>query len=121
MTFLMARSRGVPLKLLPVVVFSRNPLPHLICNVERRPLSPDDLPRCRIGVRSYMTTTAIWIRALLRSQFAARQWSRPCAPAVQCAAHSPTCGSMTANVRSYSRGRATRRRCSSIAPQGNTT
>ena len=72
MTFLMARSRGVPLKLLPVVVFSRNPLPHLICNLERRRLSPDDLPRCRIGVRSYMTTTAIWIRALLKSQFAAR-------------------------------------------------
>ena len=30
MTFLMARSRGVPLRLLPVVVFSRNPLPHLV-------------------------------------------------------------------------------------------
>lgn len=69
MTFLMARSRGVPLKLLPVVVFSRNPLPHLTCNLERRPVTPDDLSRCRIGVRSVFTTTAVWIRALLKSQF----------------------------------------------------
>ena len=69
MTFLMARSRGVPLKLLPVVVFSRNPLPHLICNLERQRVTHADLPRCRIGVRSVFTTTAVWIRALLRSQF----------------------------------------------------
>ena len=43
MTFLMARSRGVPLRLLPVVVFSRNPLPHLVCDAERRRITPDDL------------------------------------------------------------------------------
>ena len=42
MTFLMARSRGVPLRLLPVVVFSRNPLPLLICDRDRR-LRPADL------------------------------------------------------------------------------
>ena len=65
MTFLMARSRGIPLRLLPVVVFSRNPLPHLICDVDRRRITPDDLRGCRIGVRSYTTTTAVWIRALL--------------------------------------------------------
>jgi 4,5-dihydroxyphthalate decarboxylase len=69
MTFLMARSRGVPLKLLPVVVFSRNPLLHLICDRERRYLLPADLPGCRIAVRSYTTTTAVWIRALLADQF----------------------------------------------------
>ena len=69
MTFLMARSRGVPLKLLPVVVFSRNPLPHLVCDRERRYLLPADLPGCRIAVRSYTTTTAVWIRALLADQF----------------------------------------------------
>jgi hypothetical protein len=37
MTLLMAQSRGVPLKLMPVVVFSRNPLRHLVCDRERRP------------------------------------------------------------------------------------
>lgn len=69
MTFLMARSRGVPLKLLPVVVFSRNPLRHLVCDRERRYLVPADLPGCRIAVRSFTTTTAVWIRALLAEEF----------------------------------------------------
>jgi 4,5-dihydroxyphthalate decarboxylase len=69
MTFLMARSRDVPLRLLPVVVFSRNPLPYLICDSERRRISPTGLAGCRIGVRAYTTTTAVWIRALLADQF----------------------------------------------------
>ena len=68
MTLLMAQSRGVPLKLLPVVVFSRNPRRHLVCDRERRPLTPADLPGCRIAVRSYTTTSAVWIRALLADQ-----------------------------------------------------
>lgn len=69
MTFLMARSRDVPLYLLPVVLFSRNPLPHLVCDAGRRRLRPEDLTGCRIGVRTYTTTTAVWIRALLADQY----------------------------------------------------
>jgi 4,5-dihydroxyphthalate decarboxylase len=65
MTFLMARSRDVPLRLLPVVVFSRNPLPHLICRTDPRPLRPVELAGRRVGVRAYTTTTAVWVRALL--------------------------------------------------------
>jgi len=68
MTFLMARSRGVPLRLLPVVVFSRNPLPHLVRRATDR-LMPDDLPGSRVGVRSYTTTTAVWIRAMLADEY----------------------------------------------------
>ena len=64
MTYLMARSRGVPLRLLPVVIFGRNPLPYLVCAATRR-VQPGDLGGCRIGVRAYTTTTAIWIRALV--------------------------------------------------------
>jgi len=76
MTFLMARSRGVPLRLLPVVVFSRNPLPHLVCDRQRRAIRPEDLPGCRIGVRAYATTTAVWIRALVgdRVSFDRVEW-----------------------------------------------
>jgi 4,5-dihydroxyphthalate decarboxylase len=70
MTFLMARSRDIPLRLLPVVVFSRNPLPHLVCDPERRRLMPAELGGCRVGVRSYTTTTAVWIRALLSDRYA---------------------------------------------------
>lgn len=69
MTFLMARSRDVPLRLLPVVVFSRNPLPYLVCDGERSVITPDQLPGCRVGVRAYTTTTAVWIRALIADQF----------------------------------------------------
>ena len=69
MTFLMARSRDVPLRLLPVVVFSRNPLPHLVCDLERRRVTPEQLAGCRIGVRAYTTTTAVWIRAVIADQF----------------------------------------------------
>jgi 4,5-dihydroxyphthalate decarboxylase len=69
MTFLMARSRDVPLRLLPVVVFSRNPLPLLVCDLERGRLAPHALAGRRIGVRSYTTTTAVWIRALLADRF----------------------------------------------------
>lgn len=68
MTFLMARSRNVPLRLLPVVVFSRNPLPLLICDVSRRRVTPEVVHDCRIGVRSYTTTTAVWLRALFADQ-----------------------------------------------------
>jgi len=78
MTFLMARSRGVPLTLLPVVVFSRNPLLNLICDLERRRVEPEDLPACRVGVRAFTTTTAVWIRALVADQFSVQldtvQW-----------------------------------------------
>jgi 4,5-dihydroxyphthalate decarboxylase len=69
MTFLMARSRGVPLRLLPVVVFSRNPLPLLVCDIERGRLQPRDLAGRRIAVRAYTTTTAVWVRALLADAF----------------------------------------------------
>ena len=73
MTFLMARSRGVPLRLLPVVVFSRNPLPHLVCDASADRISRQlAWPARRIGVRAYTTTTAVWIRALLADQFGCR-------------------------------------------------
>jgi 4,5-dihydroxyphthalate decarboxylase len=61
----MARARGVPLRLLPVVLFSRNPLLHLVCDTSRCRLVPGGLRGSRLGVRSYTTTTAVWIRALL--------------------------------------------------------
>jgi 4,5-dihydroxyphthalate decarboxylase len=78
MTFLMARSRGVPLRLLPIVLFSRNPLRYLVCRADRGRLHPRGLAGRRIGVRAYTTTTAVWARALLADQFCvtldALQW-----------------------------------------------
>ena len=101
MTFLMARSRGVPLRLLPVVVFSRNPLPHLVCDTERGRLQPRDLagtpdcrPRlhddnCRMGPGPAGRSPLAWIstrtrmahargRARCRRRRPADSPSRPC-------------------------------------------
>jgi 4,5-dihydroxyphthalate decarboxylase len=65
MTFLMARDGGAPLVLLPVVIFSRNPLTYLVTRVGGGIDSPADLHGRRVGVRSFTTTTAVWVRALL--------------------------------------------------------
>jgi 4,5-dihydroxyphthalate decarboxylase len=69
MTFLMARSRGVPLRLLPVALFARNPLTLLVHRVDRGPLSARGLEGRRVAARAYTTTTAVWARALLADQF----------------------------------------------------
>jgi 4,5-dihydroxyphthalate decarboxylase len=69
MTFLMARSRDVPLRLLPVVLFSRNPLDLLVYRTGLGCLAPRDLEGRRIGARAYTTTTAIWARALIADSF----------------------------------------------------
>ena len=66
MTFLMARSRAVPLRLLPVVVFSRNPLPHLVWTASGAGWRQLMSRGCRIGVRAYATTTAVWVRCVDR-------------------------------------------------------
>jgi 4,5-dihydroxyphthalate decarboxylase len=68
MTFLMARSRGVPLRLFPVVLFSRNPLRYLVCRADA-PVAPDAFAGKSIGTRAYTTTTAVWARALLAASF----------------------------------------------------
>lgn len=69
MTVLMARSRGVPLVLLPVVLFTRNPLSRMVCRAGASQIGPRDLEGRRVGVRSYTTTTAVWARVLLAEEF----------------------------------------------------
>jgi 4,5-dihydroxyphthalate decarboxylase len=64
-TFLMAKSFGKPLKLLPAVVVGRLQHSFLVCNAERGPLAPRDLAGRRVGVRSYSVTTGMWIRGIL--------------------------------------------------------
>jgi 4,5-dihydroxyphthalate decarboxylase len=68
-TFLLARAHGKALSLLPAVVTARFQHPFLICDVERGPLLPEDLPGRRVGLRSYSVTTAAWIRGILRDDY----------------------------------------------------
>jgi 4,5-dihydroxyphthalate decarboxylase len=64
-TFLMAKSCGKPLKLLPAVVVGRLQHSFLVHNAERGPLAPHELAGRRVGVRSYSVTTGMWIRGIL--------------------------------------------------------
>ena len=68
-TFLLARAHGKPLSLLPAVVTARFQHPFLICDAERGPLLPQDLPGRRVGLRSYSVTTAAWVRAILSDDY----------------------------------------------------
>jgi 4,5-dihydroxyphthalate decarboxylase len=64
-TFLIAKSFGKPLRLLPVVLVGRLQHSFLVHNAERGPLAPENLPGKRVGVRSYSVTTGMWIRGIL--------------------------------------------------------
>ena len=68
-TFLLARTHGKPLSLLPAVVTARFQHPFLVCDAEHGPLVPGDLPGRRIGLRSYSVTTAAWVRSVLADDY----------------------------------------------------
>ena len=68
-TFLVARAHGKPLSLVPAVVTARFQHPFLICDAERGPLAPGDLPGRRVGLRSYSVTTAAWVRSVLADDY----------------------------------------------------
>lgn len=68
-TYLMARSHGKPLVLLPVILFSRNQHPFFVYNAERGLISPDALAGKRIGIRAYSVTTVAWVRGVLAEAY----------------------------------------------------
>jgi 4,5-dihydroxyphthalate decarboxylase len=69
-TFLLAKAHGKPLRLLPAVVTARFQHPYLVHNSEKGFLSPADLNKKRIGMRSYSVTTATWVRGILADDYA---------------------------------------------------
>jgi 4,5-dihydroxyphthalate decarboxylase len=64
-TFLIARSKNVPLVLLPADLFMRTKPPELIYDSSRGQLRPQNLQGKRIGVAYYTATTTIWMQCLL--------------------------------------------------------
>jgi 4,5-dihydroxyphthalate decarboxylase len=64
-TFLIARSKNVPLVLLPADLFKRAKPPELIHDASRAALSAADLKGKRIGVGYYTATTSIWMQCLI--------------------------------------------------------
>ena len=69
MTFVVAKSWGKPLVLLPAVLTARFQHPYLVYNSEKRHLTPGDLAGRRVGIRSYTVTTATWIGGILAKDY----------------------------------------------------
>src|SRR6201994_2935469 len=64
-TYLMAKSFGKPMVLLPDVVVARGQHGYALYNAKRGTLAPSDLNGKRVGIRSFTTTTGAWLRGIL--------------------------------------------------------
>ena len=68
-TYLMAKSFGKPMVLLPDVVVARFQHGHALYNARAGKLAPRDLNNKRIGIRSFTTTTGAWLRGILANDY----------------------------------------------------
>jgi len=68
-TYLMAKSFGKPMVLLPAVVVSRFQHAYALYNKKQGTLKPADLNGKRVGIRSFTTTTGAWLRGILANDY----------------------------------------------------
>jgi 4,5-dihydroxyphthalate decarboxylase len=68
-TFLMAKSFGKPMVLLPNVVVARSQHGYALYNAKHGTLKPGDLNGKRVGIRSFTTTTGAWLRGILANDY----------------------------------------------------
>jgi 4,5-dihydroxyphthalate decarboxylase len=68
-TYLMAKSFGKPMVLLPAVVMARFQHGFALYNAKRGTLTPTDLNNKRVGIRSFTTTTGAWLRGILANDY----------------------------------------------------
>jgi 4,5-dihydroxyphthalate decarboxylase len=68
-TYLMAKSFGKPMVLLPNVLVARFQHGHALYNASRGTLKPSDLNGKRVGIRSFTTTTGAWLRGILANDY----------------------------------------------------
>ncbi len=67
-TYLMAKSFGKPMVLLPSVVVARHQYAHAVYRADLGNLNPRDLEGRRVGIRSFTTTTGAWLRGILANE-----------------------------------------------------
>jgi len=67
-TYLMAKSFGKPMVLLPNVVVARFQHAYALYNAKQGTLKPADLNGKRVGIRSFTTTTGAWLRGILANE-----------------------------------------------------
>jgi 4,5-dihydroxyphthalate decarboxylase len=68
-TYLMAKSFGKPMVLLPDVVMARFQHAYALYNAKQGTLKPADLNGKRVGIRSFTTTTGAWLRGILANDY----------------------------------------------------
>jgi 4,5-dihydroxyphthalate decarboxylase len=68
-TYLMAKSFGKPMVLLPSVVGARFQHAYACYRAELGDIGPRDLEGRRVGIRSFTTTTAAWLRGILANDY----------------------------------------------------
>ena len=68
-TYLMAKSFGKPMVLLPNVVVARFQHAYALYNAKLGTLQPADLNGKRVGIRSFTTTTGAWLRGILANDY----------------------------------------------------
>src|ERR1700760_626992 len=68
-TYLMAKSFGKPMVLLPNVVVARFQHAYALYNARRGSLTPAGLNGRRVGIRSFTTTTGAWLRGILANDY----------------------------------------------------
>jgi 4,5-dihydroxyphthalate decarboxylase len=68
-TYLMARSFGKPMVLLPSVVMARSQHAFALYNARAGTLTPAGLNNKRVGIRSFTTTTGAWLRGILANDY----------------------------------------------------
>jgi 4,5-dihydroxyphthalate decarboxylase len=68
-TYMMAKSVGKPMVLLPNVVVARSQHGYALYNEKQGTLAPGDLNGKRVGIRSFTTTTGAWLRGILANDY----------------------------------------------------
>jgi 4,5-dihydroxyphthalate decarboxylase len=68
-TYLMAKSFGKPMVLLPNVVLARFQHAYALYNAKSGTMTPADLNGKRVGIRSFTTTTGAWLRGILANDY----------------------------------------------------
>jgi 4,5-dihydroxyphthalate decarboxylase len=68
-TYLMAKSFGKPMVLLPSVVMARFQNAYALYNAKLGTLAPAGLNNKRVGIRSFTTTTGAWLRGILANDY----------------------------------------------------
>jgi 4,5-dihydroxyphthalate decarboxylase len=68
-TYLMAKSFGKPMVLLPSVVMARSQHAFALYNARFGTLTPAGLNNKRVGIRSFTTTTGAWLRGILANDY----------------------------------------------------